>query len=222
MSYQGCIFDLDGTLANTLGSIAGFVNDTLAAFGLPPIPVEDYRYLVGNGADLLMRRALARVGAAFSEEEIRRFREEYDRRYESDPLRGVTLYPGVKELLEELHAKGCKLGVVSNKPDNVTRVIVETLFPGLLDQVHGQRADVPKKPDPTAVLAMAKDFGLAPREVLYVGDSGVDMDTGRNAGMDPCGVLWGFREEAELREHGAAFLAPDAQALRRIALGSQP
>ncbi len=218
MRTRGCIFDLDGTLANTLASIAGFVNDTLAARGFGTLPVEAFKTIVGNGADLILRRSLARVGASLPEEEFPALRREYDRRYEAAPLRDVTLYPGVKEVLEDLHARGFRLGVVSNKPDNVTREIVGSLFPGLLDQVHGAREGVPRKPDPTAVLAMAADFGLAPGEILYVGDSGVDMDTARNAGMPACGVLWGFREKEELTAHGADFLAPDAETLHQIAV----
>ena len=219
MAYKACIFDLDGTLADTLRSIAGFGNDTLSAFGLPPIPVEDYKQLVGNGADVLMDRMLRTVGAELSPEERKRFRQEYDRRYEAQPMRLVTPYPGLPELLRELKAQGLKLGVLSNKPDNMTRYIAGELYGPLLDGVHGQRAGVPKKPDPTAVLALAGELGVEPGEVLYVGDSGVDMDTGRNAGMDPCGVLWGFRDREELLSHGAKYLAAHAQDLRAIALG---
>lgn len=219
MAYKACIFDLDGTLADTLRSIAGFGNDTLSAFGLPPIPVEDYKQLVGNGADVLMDRMLRTVGAELSPEERKRFRQEYDRRYEAQPMRLVTPYPGLPELLRELKAQGLKLGVLSNKPDNMTRYIAGELYGAVLDGVHGQRAGVPKKPDPTALLALAGELGVEPGEVLYVGDSGVDMDTGRNAGMDPCGVLWGFRDREELLAHGAKYLAAHAQDLRAIALG---
>ena len=201
MAYKACIFDLDGTLADTLRSIAGFGNDTLSAFGLPPIPVEDYKQLVGNGADVLMDRMLRTVGAELSPEEL------------------VPPSPGLPELLRELKAQGLKLGVLSNKPDNMTRYIAGELYGAVLDGVHGQRAGVPKKPDPTAVLALAGELGVEPGEVLYVGDSGVDMDTGRNAGMDPCGVLWGFRDREELLSHGAKYLAAHAQDLRAIALG---
>lgn len=218
MAYHGCIFDLDGTLANTLDSIAYFGNGTLAAFGLPPIPAEEYKLLVGNGADKLMERMLRRVGAAFSDEKLKKFRAEYDRRYESEPMKLVTPYPGLMELLNSLKAQGFLLGVLSNKPDNMTRYIVGELYGGLLDEVRGQREGVPKKPDPTAVLDIAKGFGLAPREILYVGDSGVDMETGKNAGMDPCGVLWGFRDREELLSHGAKYLAANAAELEKIAI----
>ena len=215
--FDACIFDLDGTLANTLASIAGFGNETLTAYGLPALPVERYKTLVGNGANVLMDRMLQAVGASFSPEKRREFRQEYDRRYESDPLKLVEPYPGIPALLQQLKEQGMKLGVLSNKPDNMARRLGQALFRALPGQAHGQREGVPTKPDPTAVLAMAADLGVQPDRVLYVGDSGVDMATGKNAGMHPCGVLWGFREEEELREQGAEFLVATAQELFQVA-----
>lgn len=216
MAYKACIFDLDGTLADTLRSIAHFGNGALEAFGYPPIDPEEYKLLVGNGADVLMRRMLARVGADLPEEEIKSFRTEYDRRYESDPMALVTAYPGLRELLPRLKARGVKLGILSNKPDNMTRAIAAELYGGIPDAVHGQRPGVPTKPDPTAVLALAAELSVSPGDVLYVGDSGVDMDTAKNAGMDSCGVLWGFRTREELLEHGAKYLAGDPAELEKI------
>lgn len=214
--YLACIFDLDGTLADTLHSIAYFGNGTLAAFGLPPIPVLEYRQMVGNGAAVLMDRMLAHVGADLSPEERKRFRAEYDRRYAADPLALVGAYPGLPDVLSHLRETGKKLAVLSNKPDNMTQSIAAGLYGGVLDLVRGQKEGVPTKPDPTAVLALAKELGVATERVLYIGDSGVDMDTGRNAGMDTCGVLWGFRSREELMEHGAKYLAGDPAELRDI------
>ncbi len=216
MSYKACIFDLDGTLADTLHSIAHFGNSTLEAFGYPPIDPIEYKQLVGNGADLLMRRMLARVGAKLSEEELKRFRAEYDRRYAADPMALVGAYPGLPYLLPRLRESGIKLGVLSNKPDDMTRAIVAELYPGIFHVVHGQREGIPTKPDPAAVLALADELGAAPGETLYIGDSGVDMDTAKNAGMDSCGVLWGFRTEEELLEHRAMYLAGDPAELEKI------
>ncbi len=217
--FDACIFDLDGTLANTLTSIAHFGNATLEEYGLPPIPVETYKTLVGNGADVLMRRMLNTVGAQFPEDKLREFRASYDRRYESDPMALVEPYPGIPQTLEQLKALGLKLGVLSNKPDNMAQYIVGALFGSLPDQVHGQRASYPTKPDPKAVLEMAADFGVSPQRVLYVGDSGVDMETGRNGGMVPCGVLWGFRDREELLENGAQHLVKTAEELYHLAAG---
>ena len=216
MPYKACIFDLDGTLADTLQSIACFGNGTLNAFGYPSIDPEEYKLLVGNGADMLIRRMLARVGAGLREAEIKNFRAEYDRRYESRPMHLVPAYPGLQGLLSKLKSNGVKLGVLSNKPDNMTRAIVSKLYGDTPGAVHGQLPGVPAKPDPTAALAMARELGVSPGDVLYIGDSGVDMDTAKNAGMDSCGVLWGFRTEGELLEHGAKYLAGDAAALEDI------
>ena len=220
--YRGCIFDLDGTLANTLDSIAYFANGALAQFGLPTIPVQEYKLMVGNGADVLIARMAAHVGARLNEAELAALRAEYDRRYESEPMKLVTPYPGIQALLNELKERGIKTGVVSNKPDNMTRYLVEKLFGGAVGVVRGQRPDTPKKPDPTAVLETAESFGLSPNEILYVGDSGVDMETGKNASMETCGVLWGFRGKEELLSHGAVHLAEDAPALAEILRGSSP
>lgn len=215
-AYAACIFDLDGTLADTLHSIAYFGNRTLEAFGLPSIDVMDYRTLVGNGADVLMDRMLARVGAHLTGEARRAFRAEYDRCYAEDPLALVGAYPGMPEVLARQHDQGRRLAVLSNKPDDMTRAIVAGLYPDIFTAVHGQREGVPTKPDPTALLAIAKELGVSPQKILYVGDSGVDMDAGRNAGMDTCGVRWGFRTDEELLEHGAMYLAGSPVQLESI------
>ncbi len=189
MPYSACIFDLDGTLADTLHSIAHFGNGTLEAFGYPPIDPIEYKQLVGNGADLLMRRMLARVGAKLSEEELKRFRAEYDRRYADDPMALVGAYPGLPYVLPRLRESGMKLGVLSNKPDDMTRAIVAGLYPGIFHAVHGQREGIPTKPDPAAVLALAEELGAAPGGVLYIGDSGVDMP--RTPAWTPAGCYGG-------------------------------
>ena len=204
---------MDGTLLNTLHSIAWIGNTTLHKFGLPPIETDAYKLLVGNGADTLMRRMLRTVGAKFSDAQLTEFRAEYDRLYESDPLRLVTPYPGIPELLRELKGRGFRLGVLSNKPDNMTRILAESFYAGLFDAIRGQVPGIPKKPDPTAALGIAKGFSIPPREIHYIGDSGVDMLTGKNAGMDSCGVLWGFRDRKELEENGAVFTVGSASEL---------
>lgn len=214
MNYLGCIFDLDGTLANTLQSIAGFGNAALMAFGMPPIATEDYKQMVGNGADKLIERMVAKAGVESRiPVDLTAVRKQYDLLYESEPMKLVTTYPGLVQLLQTLRAKGIHVGVVSNKPDNMTRYIVKELYGDLVEDAQGQLPGGVKKPDPTAVLAMAERFGLTPNDILYIGDSGVDMETGRNAGMDTCGVLWGFRERDELVAHGATYLAANAEEL---------
>lgn len=214
--YRACIFDLDGTLADTLQSIAYFGNGTLRAFGLPPIPPEEYKLLVGNGAERLMQRMLLRVNAELSAPELVRFRAEYDRRYEEEPSKLAVPYPGLPQLLSRLKAEGILLAVLSNKPDNMTQAVVSLLYPGVMNAVRGQREGVPEKPDPTAVLALLEELGVRPDNALYVGDSGVDMETARRAGLTSCGVLWGFRSREELLEHGAVYLAKNADDLAKI------
>ena len=168
---------------------------------------------------MLIKRMLEAVGAKLRPEDVKALRAAYDRRYEADPLALAGPYPGVPDVLASLHGNGMKLGVLSNKPDNMTQYIAHAFYGGVLSQVRGQREGSPKKPDPAVPLEMAAAWGLSPREILYIGDSGVDMETGKNAGMDTCGVLWGFRDEEELREHGAMYLAGDPAQLKQAALG---
>ena len=196
---KAVIFDMDGTVANTLTSIAGFGNAALEAHRLKTFPVDRYRTFVGNGADILMRKT-------------------YDALYESDPTKDVTPYPGIVELLQKMRENNVKAAVLSNKPDNMTCYIAEKLFTGLFDVVHGQREGVPKKPDPSAALLLCEELGVTPAECLYVGDSGVDMQTGQNAGLFTAGVTWGFRDEKELEENGADTLVHNAEELENLIL----
>jgi len=210
---KAVIFDMDGTVADTLASIAGFGNAALTAHGYPALDVELYRQLVGNGADVLMRRMLTAAGADYTEDTVKALRKTYDALYEADPTKLVVPYPGIPELLRTIRADGVKTAILSNKPDNMTCFIAAALFPGLFDIVHGQRAAFPKKPDPTAVLLLCEELGVTPAECLYVGDSGVDMQTGKNAGIVTAGVTWGFRGAEELQANGADFLAHTAEDL---------
>lgn len=219
LPYKACLFDLDGTLVDTLHSIAYFGNNALSAFALPPIPVQTYKQLVGNGADVLIHRMLKTVNADLPPEKEKALRAEYDRLYESDPLALAGPYPGLPDVLEKLHAQGLRLGVLSNKPDNMAQYVAQAFYGPLLDTIRGQRPQTPKKPDPAAALEICAAWGLLPRDVLYIGDSGVDMQTGQNAGMDTCGVLWGFRTEEELRTHGAKYVAGDPSQLEAAATG---
>lgn len=213
---KAVIFDMDGTVADTLRSIAGFGNAALQAHGFPALPTELYRQLVGNGADILIRRMLHATEQPHTEETVQTVRKTYDTLYEADPTKLVTPYPGIPEMLKALRAAGIKTAILSNKPDNMTRFIAEALFPGLFDIVYGQRDGIPKKPDPTAVHMLCKELGVEPEECMYVGDSGVDMQTGHNSGICSIGVTWGFRGTQELRENGADHLADTAEELLSI------
>ena len=213
---KAVIFDMDGTVANTLASIAGFGNAALSAHGFSALDVELYRKLVGNGADVLIRRMLAATNMPHSEETVAAVRKTYDALYEAEPLKLVTPYPGIIDMLEKIRAAGVKTAILSNKPDNMTCFIADALFPGLFDIVHGQREGIPKKPDPSAVLMLCEELGVTPADCLYVGDSDADMQTGSNAGIVSVGVTWGFRDADELLENGAHALAHTAEELLSI------
>lgn len=213
---KAVIFDMDGTVADTLRSIAGFGNSALKAHGFDEIDTELYRQLVGNGRDLLIRRMLATVGHPDDEAAYEAVGKTYDELYEADPTKLVEPYPGITELLHELRRRGIKTAVLSNKPDNMTCFVADSLFNGLFDIVHGQREGIPTKPEPSAVIMLCEELSVSPAECLYVGDSGVDMQTGANAGIPSVGVTWGFRGAAELQANGADHLIDSAAELLDI------
>lgn len=202
---RAALFDLDGTLADTIIDLANAVNGALAAAGLPGHDTALYKRMVGNGFETLMRKA---AGSACLDE--RRFQALFDDAYERYRLHqndNTGAYDGIPELLRSLDERGVPLAVLSNKPDPMTRRMVADLFPGIrFFHVQGERPGVPRKPDPTATLAIAARAGIPPEDWLYVGDTGVDMQTACAAGMRACGVLWGFRDEPELRGAGADII----------------
>mgnify|MGYP002798277811 CR=1 FL=1 len=206
--YKACIFDLDGTLANTLASIALFANHALRGCGYPEIPVQTYRRLVGNGRVKLLHNMLDTVApGTYTEDDIARVGVLYDRYYAADPGANVQDYPGIPSLLQNLRAAGLKIGVLSNKPDDMTQAVLRRFPKGTFDAAHGQRAGVPRKPAPDGALLLAKELGAAPAACLYIGDTNTDMQTGAAAGMDTVGVLWGFRDREELQAAHACALA---------------
>lgn len=205
--YRACIFDLDGTLANTLYSIADFSNRALKACGYPAIAPEDYRRIVGDGADTQMRRMLTRVRGTYTEEELSRLRAVYDGYYAADPTHLIEPYGGMDDTLHRLHAQGIKLAVLSNKPHAWTAAIMQSLFgDGLFNRCYGQQPGIPKKPAPDGALRIAKELDVPPAACLYVGDTNTDMKTGAAAGMDTAGAAWGFRGRQELEENHAVYI----------------
>ena len=200
--YRAVLFDLDGTLTNTLADISSAMNWALEKNGLPPHPEDAYRYLVGNGAVVLAQRAVRE-----RQELARRVLEDYQHQYETHSLVRTRPYPGIPELLQALENLGLPLCVLSNKPDADTRNVVSHFFPDVrFALVRGQLPDVPVKPDPGAALAIARAIGVAPGDFCYLGDTSVDMTCAHRAGMHPLGVLWGFRGREELLESGAEAL----------------
>ena len=205
MSEVAVLFDLDGTLLDTIGDLADSMNAALAALGHPTHPEEAYLRFVGDGVAELARRALppARRDETSVRACIAAMKAEYAQRWDVR----THPYEGVPELLDALGARGIPVADLRNKMEDVTRVAVDHWF-GLdrFAEVRGAREGVPRKPDPEAALAIAARLGVAPERVLYLGDTDTDMRTAVAAGMVPFGVLWGFRDEAELRENGARHL----------------
>ncbi|MDR3640494.1 MAG: HAD family hydrolase [Humidesulfovibrio sp.] len=202
---RAIIFDLDGTLLDTLADLADSGNATLAAIGLPGHPQDAYRYFVGLGIEELVRRMLPE--SRRDPETIKTasgiIAEEYQRRWKDK----TRPYPGILELLEALRQRELPVCVLSNKPQPYTDLTVAEFFPGWpFTNVRGARPEVPNKPHPAGALALAAELGLAPGSIIFVGDSKTDMKTARGAGMLPVGVLWGFRDEAELVANGARHL----------------
>lgn len=215
---KAVIFDLDGTLADTIASITYCGNLALSRFGLPSFGEEDYKHFVGDGAAMLIRRALLAAG----DERLEHFDEVYETYLEifaKDCMYQVKPYEGICALLEELKRLSVRIAVLSNKPDRDSLRVVEALFgKGYFDFVQGQRADIPRKPDPAGVYRIMEAFGLSAGDFLYVGDSGVDMKTGRAAGIFTVGVLWGFRDREELVENGAdAVISKPLELLSHLA-----
>ena len=201
--YKAAIFDLDGTLADTIESIAAACNKTLRECGLMEIETERYKYYAGDGADTLIVRALKAAGDTGLEHYDRAYRE-YKRFFELDCTYKVTVFDGMKETLDRMKEQGIKLAVVTNKPHDRAVTVVEYLFgAGYFDYILGEGRGFPKKPDPAGVLSAAAVLGAGAKECIYVGDTNVDMQTGKGAGMFTVGVLWGFRTKEELEENHA-------------------
>ena len=195
-----CIFDLDGTILNTITTITHFVNKTLQKFGYPSITEEQCKYFVGNGARLLITRTLAHFGVT-DERAVDAVLEEYDRDYKSDPYHLTSKYDGIDELLSGLRRSGISLAVVSNKQDRIAKDAVAHFFPESFDLVVGGKDGVPLKPAPDAPLSVLAELGFTPDECAFVGDTSVDVQTGKNMNAATViGVLWGFRKKDELTE----------------------
>jgi len=204
-SAKAAIFDLDGTLLDTLGDLADAVNAALRENGYPAHEEQAVCGFIGDGAALLMRRAMP-AGVGDVPADHARCLASFQRIYGEHFARRTQPYPGVPELLEELRARRVPLAILSNKPHAFTLQCSHAFFGAageIFSVVLGQRDGVPKKPDPAGALEAAAALGVGPADCLYVGDSGVDMRTAMAAGMIPIGVEWGFRSVAELRREGA-------------------
>lgn len=218
--YKLCVFDMDGTIINTIDSLAFFGNKALESMGFAPIETEVYKKLVGNGVYTLIERILIYVNAENSSENRKKLYEEYSRLYEKDPFYLVSPYDGITKLLQDLKANGIKLAVLSNKPHKLTTFIADKFFPNVFDLVQGQIDDIPHKPHPKSLLNILEHFDVQKSDVLYCGDSDVDMQTAKNAEVTAAGVLWGFRPREELAENGAEILAKEPNDLYLAAMNT--
>ena len=202
MKYHAVLFDLDGTLLNTLQDVADAVNKGLASLGFPQHSIETYKTLIGEGRDVLVRRALPedQCDDATALKLLNLVNAEYQIHWADN----TRPYPGIRELLDALTAQRIKIAVLSNKADDLTNLCVTKLLSRWhFTLVAGAKPSVPNKPDPTAALQIARQLDISPAEFLYLGDSDIDMKTANGAGMYAIGAGWGFRSEQELLGAGA-------------------
>lgn len=219
--YKACIFDLDGTLTNTLDSLTYSVNAAMEELGIPGITREQCREFVGNGARVLIEKTLA-AGGDQKLEKLPEAMEAYARIFDQNCTYNVVPYEGVPQMLSELREKGIRLAVLSNKPDRQAVHVVREIFgEGVFDLVRGQRDGIPRKPDPTEALAIARELSAEPEETVYIGDSEVDAATGKAAGMRTVLVSWGFRSLDVLKKTGVEDIVDSARGILRIAEGQE-
>lgn len=206
MIYKAAIFDMDGTLVNTLEDLADSVNEMLEHFNFPTRTIDEVRTFVGNGAKKLMERSLP---AEFSADKnfVQKALEVYNDCYARHVENKSEPYDGIMDLLKTLQEKKIPLGICTNKQNFAAQIIAKKILsPIKFSEVIGDEPGKPRKPDPTRALEIAKKFSVQPSEVAYFGDTAVDMNTANNAGFLSIGVTWGFRPESELKESGAKII----------------
>ncbi len=212
---KAVIFDLDGTLVNSLDDLAVSTNYSLKLHGFNTYPVEDYKYLVGDGMAKLIERAIS--DDKVDKELFKSVFDDFMAYYREHFLVNTKAYDGINEVLSELKNMGIKLAVVSNKADDMAKRVVSAIFgDNTFEKVTGKREGLSTKPDPALTLLIIKEMGLTPQECVFVGDSGMDTLNAVNAGCYPLGVLWGFRSKKELMENGARALAEKPSEILKI------
>ena len=206
MSFGAVVFDLDGTLIDSLEDLADAVNQALAINGFPPRATGCFKHYIGRGPKVMVARALPEDGRN-DEAVVEKCLVDFNGIYSSAFNVKTTLYEGIPDLLDEISERGLKKAILTNKPHVFTEKYVEELLSDWnFEVVIGQRDEIPRKPDPSGAFRISEQLGIDSSQIVYLGDSGVDMLTAVGAGMLPVGVLWGFRTEDELRENGAEHL----------------
>lgn len=200
MNYKLAIFDLDGTILNTLEDLADSTNYALSVNGMPERTIDEVRRFVGNGIHKLIERA---VPQGSTEEQVEQVFVTFKEYYKDHCAVKTRPYDGIMELLKTLKENGTLTAVVSNKGDFAVQILCKDYFPGLFDFAVGERAGIRRKPAPDSVLAVLEQFQIPKEEAVYIGDSEVDIQTAKNAGMKEIAVTWGFRPEKFLKENGA-------------------
>lgn len=205
MKYEAVLFDLDGTLIDTVDDIGDAANRVLSNRGFPIHPISTYYQFIGEGVKVLFTRALPQEkrNKDLINTCLKEFIEDYRRNYDVKS----KFYDGIPEMLNALNVRGLKLAILSNKPDPLTKDCVTSLLSNWdFDVVFGQRDSVPRKPNPQAALEIAEKLSISPSDFLYLGDTAIDMKTAVSAGMFPVGAAWGFRPVKELKENGARVI----------------
>ena len=214
--FKAVIFDLDGTILNTIDELADSANHVLLAHGYPTHPTERYKTFVGNGIPKLVENMLP---ANFSPDEFERVLDDFQRYYDLHKEDKTAPYTGIPEMLRELRRNGLKICVLSNKQHDLSVQIVTHYFGNdVFEVIQGKCEKFPTKPNPASCNYVVSQLNIDKREILYVGDSNVDMQTGSNAGLKKCGVSWGFRSVEELAAAGADYIAHSPNDILKISL----
>ena len=214
MKYKAVLFDMDGTVLNTLGDLTYAMNHTLGLFSLPGIDEEEMKHFLGNGARYLVEHVLERCGRTDMTEELLPVYMEY---YEKRGAVETAPYEGIIELFDRLSEAGAEPAIVSNKPDGAVQVLAKKFFKGY--RAIGERPDVRRKPAPDMLLAMLGEMDCGRENAVYIGDSEVDVETAKAAGVPCIAVTWGFRAREELADCGAETIVDSTDELKKMLLG---
>lgn len=211
MKYKLAIFDMDGTILSTLDDLANSVDYALSENGLPARSKQETRAALGRGVRFLIEQS---VPAGLSDAEISKVEEDFLKYYKVHSMDNTRPYDGIVELIKEVRASGVKTAVVSNKIDSAVKELCANFFEGAFDVAYGERIGIPRKPDPKPINAIIDEFGLSKNEVVYIGDSEVDLLTANNAGINHIIVTWGFRDRDFLVQNGAKTLVENMDELK--------